>query len=228
MGSKRTYNHFCPLAYSLDAIGDRWSLLLVRELSLGPRRFRDLQRGLAGIGPNLLARRLKELAEFDVVELVTLPPPAGVKAYQLTAAGRELLAALQPLAGWGMRFLPGKLGAGDYLSNVAAINALRAMAPARHDGEPTAVEIFLPPDLYHLRLSRDVSTAAQGPLPDAPLALQTDAPTLLALAGGALDVPTAVAAGQLAVTRGDAAGAARVFDRLQGKKASPTSYPNRS
>src|SRR5216117_1868167 len=100
--ARRSYNQFCPLARTLDIIGERWTLLIVRELAIGPRRFKDLIDDLPGIGTNLLAARLKELERHGILGRRTLPPPAGSKVYELTERGRSLFAALIPLAQWGL------------------------------------------------------------------------------------------------------------------------------
>ena len=75
--SKRSYNQYCAVARSLDIVGERWTLLIVRELLTGPKRFKDLLEGLPGIGTNLLAARLKDLEKYGVVHRGVLPPPAG-------------------------------------------------------------------------------------------------------------------------------------------------------
>ena len=74
---RRSYDQYCAVARGLDIIGDRWTLLLVRDLLLGPKRYKDLLSGLAGIGTNLLADRLKELEAAGLIERTVLPPPAG-------------------------------------------------------------------------------------------------------------------------------------------------------
>src|SRR2546425_8816776 len=104
---KRSYGQFEGLANALDAIGERWTLLLVRELLLGPRRYKDLLEGLSGIGTNLLARRLKELQEAGVIEKRILPAPAGAAGHELTERGPGLEPALIPLARWGMESMEG-------------------------------------------------------------------------------------------------------------------------
>ena len=88
--TKRTYQQYCPLAYALDLVGERWTLLIVRELQLGPRRFTDLQRGLPGLGPNLLSQRLQEMEVRGIVTKRPLPPPAKIQAYALTPSGQAL------------------------------------------------------------------------------------------------------------------------------------------
>lgn len=101
----KVYGHYCGLAKALDVIGERWTLLVVRELSLGPKRFSDLEAGLAGVSTSVLAERLTRLEEAGVLERRTMAPPAASKVYALTGAGWELARAMVPLAGWGLRFL---------------------------------------------------------------------------------------------------------------------------
>src|ERR671923_2379364 len=88
--AKRSYNQYCAVARGLDVIGERWTLLLVRELLLGPKRYGDLLAASPGIGTNLLADRLREMEAAGLVERVTLPPPARSTVYQLTEAGSAL------------------------------------------------------------------------------------------------------------------------------------------
>jgi len=103
--ARRNYGQYCSLARALDRVGDRWILLLVRELLTGPKRFTDLQIGLRGMGPNLLSQRLKELEEEGLVRRTSLPPPAASSVYELTEMGRGLEPALLALARWGIQFL---------------------------------------------------------------------------------------------------------------------------
>src|SRR6187455_2871344 len=102
----RTYDDGCGIAHALDLIGERWALLVVRELLLGPRRFTDLRAGLPAASPNVLSQRLDELEEVGVLEKRTLPPPAGSTVYELTAWGRELEPVILALARWGSRATP--------------------------------------------------------------------------------------------------------------------------
>src|SRR5215211_5856038 len=86
----KTYHQYCGLAYALDIIGERWTLLIVRELMAGPRRFKDLMDGLPGISTNLLTERLKHLEEQGMLIRRTLPPPAGSTVYELTSLAQAL------------------------------------------------------------------------------------------------------------------------------------------
>jgi len=101
----KRYDQYCPMAHALDLVGDRWALLVVRELMHGPKRYTDLVDGLPGIGTNILAARLRDLERADIVTRRTLPPPAASKVYELTDYGRELRPAMRELALWGARSL---------------------------------------------------------------------------------------------------------------------------
>ena len=101
---RRAYDQYCPIAHALDLVGERWSLLVVRELMRGPKRYTDLAESL-GIGTNILAARLRELEAGGIVAKRTLPPPAASRVYELTDYGRELKAAMRELAVWGARSL---------------------------------------------------------------------------------------------------------------------------
>jgi DNA-binding HxlR family transcriptional regulator len=99
--SVKSYGELCPLARALDVVGDRWAMLVVRELVLGPRRYSDLADGLPGIGSNILAARLAELQQAGIITKLTLPRPTPVTVYQLAEAGRALQPAIGALSAWG-------------------------------------------------------------------------------------------------------------------------------
>ena len=99
----RTYGEGCAAAHALDLVGERWALLLVRELLLGPKRFTDLRAGIAHGSPNVLAQRLRELEQAGIVRRRTLPPPAASRVYELTDWGLELEPVVTALGRWGAR-----------------------------------------------------------------------------------------------------------------------------
>ncbi|HEX2240595.1 MAG TPA: winged helix-turn-helix transcriptional regulator [Actinomycetota bacterium] len=101
----RSYEQYCPLARALDVIGDRWAMLVMRELFFSPKRFTDVQARLDGIAPNLLSRRLKELEAAELITRRRLEPPAAATVYELTEKGRSLEPAMLELARWGTQFL---------------------------------------------------------------------------------------------------------------------------
>jgi DNA-binding HxlR family transcriptional regulator/putative sterol carrier protein len=101
----KAYGQYCGLAKALDLVGERWTLLIIRDLSFGPRRFSDLVEGLRGISTSVLNERLNRLEDARLIIRRTLPPPAASKVYALTEDGQELARALVPLAAWGVRIL---------------------------------------------------------------------------------------------------------------------------
>jgi DNA-binding HxlR family transcriptional regulator len=125
---RRSYQQFCPVACALDVIGDRWSLLILRELAAGPRRFGDLERALAGIGPNLLTIRVGELTDAGLIEQCQI---AGSRrsAYALTERGAAADAFLLPLARWGMPLL----ARADFSGADASLLPLAIRSMVRHE-----------------------------------------------------------------------------------------------
>jgi DNA-binding HxlR family transcriptional regulator len=103
--SKRAYDQYCGIAHALDLIGERWSLLIVRELLTGPKRFKDLMEGLSGISTNLLSKRLSHLKNQNILQKTKLPPPASTEAYTLTKRGKALKPVLMELGRWGLQTL---------------------------------------------------------------------------------------------------------------------------
>ena len=103
--SKRSYDQYCPVAHALDLIGERWAMLIVKELMHGPKRYTDLAEHLPGIGTNILASRLRDLEACGIVTKRTLPPPAASRVYELTVYGRGLRTVMRELALWGARSL---------------------------------------------------------------------------------------------------------------------------
>src|SRR5262245_50097161 len=101
---RRSYDQWCAVARSLDIVGERWTMLIVRDLLIGPKRYKDILAGLPGIGTNLLARRLRELEARGVVERSVLPSPANATVYGLTAKGAALEPVVLALGRWGFEF----------------------------------------------------------------------------------------------------------------------------
>ena len=101
----KSYCQYCPVAHALDLVGERWSLLIVRELLTGPRRYTDIAGALPGIGTNILAARLRDLESVGVIAKRKLPPPAPATVYELTEHGRGLQSVVAELALWGARSL---------------------------------------------------------------------------------------------------------------------------
>src|SRR5919198_4121426 len=123
--SARRFGQYCGLARALELVGERWALLVVRDLLLGPKRYTDLSRGLPRIPTNVLAARLRELEEAGVVQRRLLPRPAGSVVYELTAYGQELEDIVLRLGRWGARSL-GEPRPEDVLTADSLVLALRA------------------------------------------------------------------------------------------------------
>jgi DNA-binding HxlR family transcriptional regulator len=102
MATMRTYGDGCGIAHALDLVGERWALLVVRELLLGPKRFTDIRAGLPNASPNVLAQRLRELEQAGIVQRRQLPPPAGSWVYELTGWGRELEPGIRAFGRWAL------------------------------------------------------------------------------------------------------------------------------
>lgn len=106
MVTNRSYGQQCGIANALDLVGERWALLVVRDLILGPKRFTDLRTSLPGIATNVLTQRLKQLERDGIVRRRLLPPPAASTVYELTEYGRELESALLAFGRWGAKSMP--------------------------------------------------------------------------------------------------------------------------
>jgi len=118
----RTYGQYCPIAAGLDVVGDRWTLLICRELAQGDRRYTDLRNALDGIAPNLLSDRLRMLQGAGLVTTCDLPPPAARCVYRLTDDGRRIIPVLRAMARFGVRYLDGEPE--EEMSATRAANAL--------------------------------------------------------------------------------------------------------
>lgn len=151
----RPYGQYCGLALALDRIGDRWTLLVVRELLTGPKRFSDLLAGLPGVATNLLAGRLKALESAGVVEQKRLPPPAASTTYALTELGRALEPAVHALVQWGGHFMRQRARGQAFRPHwlAVALQALLARFPAT--GESLVVEIVMPEGNLRLSVSQN-------------------------------------------------------------------------
>jgi DNA-binding HxlR family transcriptional regulator len=122
---RRSYGDRCGIARALDIVGERWALLVVRELLLGPKRFTDLRAGLPHVGPDVLSQRLRELEQSGIVARRKLAPPAGARVYELTDRGRELEPVILALGRWGSRAaFPSE---GDVFGAESAVLALKTL-----------------------------------------------------------------------------------------------------
>ena len=194
----RSYRQFCALARAIDVLGERWTLLLVRELMLGPRRFSDLLAGLPGIAPNLLADRLRALEARGVVERATLEPPAASRVYRLTDRGRSLKPALLALTRWGMEPMAAPREDEERQAGWYALALEAAFRPERARGVSEDYELVVDGTSFHLRVRDGRCEASAGHAPAPAFVLRCTLDDLLATVTGAGDP----AEGQLDGSRG--------------------------
>jgi DNA-binding HxlR family transcriptional regulator len=174
----RTYGDPCGIARALDLVGERWALLVVRELLLGPKRFTDLRDGLPHVGPDMLAQRLRELEQAGVVRRSKLAPPAGARVYELTDWGRGLEPVVLALGRWGSQApLPPERGELGVDALVLALKTLFDPARAQRLSGRT-VELRLGEEAFALRVDDRRLEATRGPAAD-PVATITTEPGVL-------------------------------------------------
>jgi DNA-binding HxlR family transcriptional regulator len=195
----KRYSQYCPIAHALELVGDRWALLVVRELIDGPKRYTDLLEGLPGCGTNILAARLRALETANVVQKRKLPPPAASTVYELTDYGRELEEAMFALARWGARSL-GPPAEDEKLVPGWSVNAMRAtFDPAAARGVRATYELRVGGEVTRVRVERGKVEPAAGPAERPDAVIETDPSTLFELVSRRLVPAEAVAAGRARV-----------------------------
>jgi len=198
-GGVKVYHQYCPVAHALDQVGDRWELLIVRELMLGQRRYTDLAEALPGIGSNILASRLRDLEKAGIVRKTKLPPPWAVSVYELTERGRELDGVLRALASWGASTL-GPPEAGDCWSMYAV--HVRFRPEAAVDG---TYEIrFVDGETISLQVKDRELVAMKLPAEDPDLVVEAPPEELHKVISGAVGAQAAVSEGQVRLLVGTA------------------------
>ncbi|HEY1316570.1 MAG TPA: helix-turn-helix domain-containing protein [Gaiella sp.] len=195
----KTYHQYCPVAHALDQVGDRWELLIVRELMLGQRRYTDLAEALPGIGSNILATRLRDLEAAGVVRKTKLPPPWAVTVYELTERGRELDAVLRALATWGAGTL-GPPEAGDCWSMYAVHARFRP-----DDAVDGTYEIrFVDGETIALHVTDGELVAMKHPAENPDLVVEAPPEELHKVISGAVSAHAAVSDGRVELLAGSA------------------------
>jgi DNA-binding HxlR family transcriptional regulator/putative sterol carrier protein len=202
MATKRSYGEACRFAHALDVVGERWGLMVVRELLLGPKRFTDLREGLPRASTNILAGRLRELEHGGVIQRRKLPPPAASTVYELTEWGRELEPVVTQLGAWGARspFPPDS----HLIGADSIVLALRSLFDAEAaEGIESSYELRLGQERFlvtvaggRLELCRDLDGDA------AAAAIETDPGTLASVLTGELPLDDAIASGAVAIEGG--------------------------
>jgi DNA-binding HxlR family transcriptional regulator len=190
--SRRGYGQFCGLARALEIVGERWALLIVRDLLVSPKRFTDLRLGLPRIPTNILSARLKELEQAGIIHRRALPRPAAAVVYELTEYGHELEDVVIRLGRWGAKSLS-EPGPEDILTTDAMIMAIRAaFRPEAAGGDDVSYELRVGEVVIHFRAGRGELAVAAGALPEADLAIETG-PAIRALMTGELGPADAIA-----------------------------------
>ena len=198
MATKRSYGEACRFAYALDLIGERWALLVVRELLLGPKRFTDLRRGLPKASPNILSERLRELEQGGVVHRRKLPPPAAVQVYELTEWGEQLEPIVTQLGAWGARS-PVR-PASQEIGADSIVLALRSLFdPEAAAGLVASYELRLGEERFHVEVDRGELQLRRGRSEAPAMAIETDPGTLAALLTGQLPLDEALASGAASI-----------------------------
>jgi DNA-binding HxlR family transcriptional regulator len=227
MSGKRSYRQYCATARTLDLVGERWTLLVIRELLTGPRRFKDLAASLPGIGTGLLGARLRHLEEVGLIRRTVLPPPASVPAYELTEAGRELEPVVMAIARWGLRWALGTPDAGDAFHPGWAVLALQAtFRPDEASGVRESYEFRVDDDIFYARVNNGRVESVHGPAWQPTLTVTCDGSTFRALASGELSLKDA-ARSHLIELDGDRR-ALRRFERIFPMPDTASLRPERS
>jgi DNA-binding HxlR family transcriptional regulator len=198
MATMRTYGDGCGIAHALDVLGERWALLVVRELLLGPKRFTDLRDGLPNASPNVLAQRLRELEQAGVVQRRKLPPPAAARIYELTDWGRELKPILLSLGTWALRSR--SFPADAPVGTDSVILALGTFFDADAAGTLTArYELRLGETAFYVRVADRGIEVDRGAADDPHAVIETDAATLSALIWDRRELTDALRAGDVTI-----------------------------
>jgi DNA-binding HxlR family transcriptional regulator len=207
MATRRKYGQGCGTAHALDLVGDRWALLVVRELLFGPKRFTDLRDGLPGIGPNVLSQRLKELEEIGVLQRRVLPPPAGSTVYELTEWGRELEDVLVRLGRWGARSPDLPIDAETQPEWL--VFGMRAIYEPQGDPVPTVYELRFGEETFWAHADNGSLRVGRGPAAQPDAVITADVDTVARLMRGVLKPAAAIKSGAVQVE-----GDRKAFDRF--------------
>jgi DNA-binding HxlR family transcriptional regulator len=209
MAPRRDYFDGCAAAHALDLVGERWALLVVRELLLGPKRFTDLRTGLPHASPNVLSQRLRELEDAGVLRRRRLPPPAASAVYELTEWGTELEPVLQTLGRWAARSLP----EAEHIGVDSLVLSMRTMFSAQNAaGVDEVVQFVLADQPFVARIQDGAFTMERGETTTADATVNVPAPEAWAAVlytGHPLD--SAISDGMLTLS-GDRVAVERLLD----------------
>jgi DNA-binding HxlR family transcriptional regulator/putative sterol carrier protein len=197
---EQRYRQYCALARTLDVAGDRWTLLIVRELVPGPRRFTDLLDGLPGISRNLLTERLRGLERDGIVARKELPPPAARKVYELTDDGRDLATAMAPLIAWGVRRLGDREPAESFHARWSAVAMAGLADREAAKGVSEVYEYLVDDSAFHFTVDDGSIQLHDGRAGDPAVVVSTDEETWTEIGSGRVRFSSAVATGGVTIT----------------------------
>jgi DNA-binding HxlR family transcriptional regulator len=209
----KTYGQYCSVAKALDVVGDRWTLLVIRELiQQGPCRYTDLRNGLPGIATNLLADRLRELEEAGLVRREEAPPPVAATLFSLTEAGAGLEPALRAIGEWGLRYMTEPRQDDEFRSQWFSFPVSLFLQDSEPDGPPVSIELRADGRPAVIEASGGTISTRLGPAAAPDLVLAGDPQLILGLLGGYVTLPDAVERGLQ--IEGDAAALLTRLQRL--------------
>ncbi len=212
----KTYDQYCGVARALDVVGERWTLLVVRELYGGPKRYTDLLSGIPGVSTDMLAARLKTLEEHDLVVRRTLPPPAASTVYELTDLGRRLEPVLQELGKFGMELL-GKRKGEAFRIHWLELPVRMMFRPERAAGPPMIIQFESAGEAFHARVENGTLQTVIGHHESPDVVFAGDVETLTRASKDRRIAEEAVEKGKLKM-RGEKKDIVRVLEILGIKK----------
>jgi DNA-binding HxlR family transcriptional regulator/putative sterol carrier protein len=198
--SEHRYKQYCALARTLDVVGDRWTLLIVRELAPGPRRFSDLIDGLPGISRNLLTQRLRGLERHQIVARRDLPPPAARQVYELTSDGHDLAVAMAPLIVWGARRLGERKRGESFRPRWPAIAMAGLADREAAKGVSESYQYVVGDSAFYFAVDDGSVELHDGEAREPAVVVTTDAKTWADLVSGKTRTDAAVSAGALGIS----------------------------
>jgi DNA-binding HxlR family transcriptional regulator/putative sterol carrier protein len=194
------YSQYCALARTLDVVGDRWTLLIVRELVPGPRRFTDLVDGLPGVSRKLLTDRLRALERDRIVARKELPPPAARQVYELTDDGRDLATAMAPLMAWGARRIGDRKPGESFRARWPAVAMAGLADREAAKGVSETYQFLIGDSAFHFTVDDGSIELHDGQAEDPAVTWRTDEETWADVATGTIRFSSAVAARALTVS----------------------------
>jgi DNA-binding HxlR family transcriptional regulator/putative sterol carrier protein len=193
------YQQYCALARALDVAGDRWTLLIVRELAPGPRRFTDLIDGLPGISRKLLTDRLRDLERDGIIARKELPPPAARQVYELTDDGRDLAGAMAPLIGWGVRRLGDRRPEESFRARWPAVGMAGLADREAAKGVSESYQFLIDDSAFYFMVDDGSIELHDGRAGDPAVVVSTDEKTWVRLVSGRIRFSAASDTGALSV-----------------------------